>query len=131
MLKRINVKFAANTLIILNLCLVIFDVLIMVGIIPYDIVWGGRFENVSDMYVFEMTSIAMSLAIAAVIGIKAGYIKPYISNKVLTIILWSLVMFFSLNTLGNLASTNALETIMFTPITIIAAILCWRLAIDK
>ncbi|GKT11315.1 MAG: hypothetical protein ISEC1_P0278 [Thiomicrorhabdus sp.] len=131
LLERINVNIAANAMIILNLCLVMFDVLIMVGIVPYNIVWGGRFENISEMYVFEMTSIVLSLAIAAVIGIKAGYIKPYISKKGVTMIMWSLVMFFSLNTLGNIASTNPLETILFTPITVIATILCYRLAIDK
>ena len=118
-------------MIILNICLVIFDVLIMVGIIPYSTVWEGRFANESEMYAFEMTSIAISLAIVAVIGIKAGYIKAFLSNKIVTVLLWSLVMFFSLNTLGNLGSSNPLETMMFTPITLISAILCWRLAADK
>ena len=131
LLKRINMKIAANAMIILNLCLVIFHILIMVRIIPYNIVWGGRLENVSQMYVFETASLTINLAIIAVIGIKIGYIKPYISKKVVNIILWGLVILFSLNTVGNIVSTNSLEAIMFTPITIIAAILCCRLAIEK
>ncbi len=83
------------------------------------------------MYVFETASLTINLAIIAVIGIKIGYIKPYISKKVVNIILWGLVILFSLNTVGNIVSTNSLEAIMFTPITIIAAILCCRLAIEK
>jgi len=109
----------------------VFDVLIMAGVVPYNLVWEGRFANESEMYAFEMTSIAISLAIVVVIGIKAGYIKAFLNDKVITILLWSLVMFFSLNTLGNLGSSNPLETMMFTPITLISAILCWRLAADK
>lgn len=131
LLKRINVKIAANAMIMLNLCLVIFHILIIARIIPYNIVWGGRLENVSQMYVFEAASLTINLAITAVIGVKIGYIKPYISEKVLKIILWGLVILFSLNTVGNIVSINSLEAIMFTPITIIAAILCCRLAIEK
>lgn len=131
LLKKINMKIAAHAMIMLNLCFVLFHILIIARIIPYNIVWGGRLENVSQMYVFETVSLTINLAIAAVIGVKIGYIKPYISEKVVRIILWGLVMLFSLNTVGNLVSINSLEAILFTPITIIAAILCCRLAIEK
>ncbi len=130
LLKRINIKIAANAMIILNLTLVIFHILIIARIIPYNIVWGGRLESISQMQVFETVSLSINLAITAVIGIKVGYIKPYLNEKVITIILWGLVILFSLNTIGNIISINSLEAIMFTPITIIATILCCRLAVE-
>ena len=130
-IKKVSVKIAANTMILLSLCSIIFHFLIVFRIIPYNIVWGGRIETLSQMYVFEMISLTINLFILVIIGIKAGHIKPYLHEKVVTFVLWGLVVLFLLNTIGNILSLNSFEAVVFTPVTMIAAIFCCRLAVEK
>ncbi|MCF6268271.1 MAG: hypothetical protein L3J41_01010 [Melioribacteraceae bacterium] len=37
----------------------------------------------------------------------------------------------AINTIGNLFSNNFWEMIIFTPLTFISAILCYRMAVEK
>jgi len=128
-IQKISVRFAATLMLVLLFCLVIFHLLILSGTIPYNIVWGGRLESVSQMHVFEAVSITVNLAAIAIVGMKAGYIKAYLSEKVVNVLLFTLAMLFTLNTVGNIFSITDLERIVFTPLTLISAALCYRLAI--
>jgi hypothetical protein len=40
-----------------------------------------------------------------------------------------LLLLFSLNTVGNLFALDLRETLIFTPVTLLAAVLSWRLAL--
>ena len=131
LLKRINIKLAANTMIILNLCIVILHISIIVGIIPYAVIWDGHLENESQMYFYEIASLSINLLVITAIGIRVGYIKPYLSKKIVDIVLWALVILFSLNSVGNIVSINSLESTIFTAMTIIVAIFCFRLIIER
>ncbi len=115
-------------LLILVLC---FHLLILIELIPYQMVWGGRLKTKSQMYSFETVSIVVNLIIMAVILIKGGYIETKIPIRIVNILLWVLVAVFILNTLGNLFSNNFLEMVIFTPLTLISAILCYRMAVEK
>lgn len=131
LVKKISIKFAVNLMMVLLSCVVIFHFLILAGVIPYNMVVGGRLENASQMVFFEIVSVIINLAIIAVVAIKAGYIKPFLSNRVVTALLWLLVALFTLNTLGNIFSKTTLETIIFTPLTLVSAVLCYRLVIER
>ena len=130
-IKKISIMFAANSLLALFFSTTVFHVLVLLGVIPFDIVWGGRLENVDQMYIFESVSLTINLAILWIVGMKVNYIPTIINKKVITAFLWLLVILFSLNTVGNLFSLNSLEAILFTPVTFVAAIFCCRLAIDN
>ena len=130
-IKKIDVKFAATLMIVLLSCVVVFHLLVLSGIIPYNVVWSGRLESISQMYLFETVSITINLAVIAIMGIKGGYIKPFIPKRVVTFLLWILVILFTLNTVGNMFSKTTLETILFTPLTLISAILCYRMIIES
>jgi len=130
-IKKISVKMAANIILALLLCVLVFHILVLAGIIPFNIVWGGRLESMSQMYVFEMVSLIINLIIMSVVGMKAGYIKAHLNKKVVNAILWFLVVLFLLNTVGNVVSLSALEAIIFTPLTLISALLFYRMAIEE
>ena len=129
-IRRIDVKFAAKLLTTLWSCVVAFHVLVLTGVIPYHLVWGGRLESTSQMHLLETVSIIISVMIIVVVGMKGRFIKPSLPQRVITFLLWFLVVLFTLNSIGNLLSETTLEAILFTPITFISAILCYRMAIE-
>lgn len=131
LVKKINIKLAASLMIVFSLCVVVFHLLILSGMIPNNLMGGGRLNNASQMVLLAVVSIIINLAIITIVGIKGGYIKPFLSNRVVNALLWLLIVVFTLNTLGNLLSKTTLETILFTPLTFISAILCYRMVIER
>jgi hypothetical protein len=99
------------------------------GIIPFEIVWGGRLTDSAQMIQFEIVSITLNLVMLVTVAIRSEHLNVNINKKIITVALWIMVGLFLLNTIGNLLSSNALEKILFTPLTILLAILSWRLAI--
>jgi predicted anti-sigma-YlaC factor YlaD len=130
-IKKIDIKLAAGIVMALLSVIVVFHLLVLSGVIPYNIVWGGRLESAAQMYVLETVSLAVILAVILVVAIKGGYIKPFLPPKVVTILLWLLTALFALNTVGNLFAESTVETMLFTPITLISAVLLFRMAIER
>ena len=124
---KIPYRFAIGAMVAILLLVLIFHVLILIQIIPYAIVWAGKLENVQEMVVFEMISIVVNLVLIFVILTQGNYLKIDFSQKVLNFTLWVFIVVFSLNTIGNLFSKTSFETIVFTPLTFISAILCYRI----
>ncbi len=127
MISKIPYKFALNAMIAILLSVLIFHVLILIKIIPYTIVWAGKLENDQQMVVFEILSITVNSVLTFIIFIQGNYLKVNFSQKALNVILWVFTIIFSLNTIGNLFSKTSFETIVFTPLTFISAILCYRI----
>lgn len=51
-----------------------FHFCIIFIIIPFNIAWGGRLQNDSEMYVFETGSILINLFLVLVLLMKGNYI---------------------------------------------------------
>ena len=117
-------------LLILSL-IVGFHLLVMIGIIPFAIVWGGRLQNHSQMLQFETVSILLNLIMLAVVAVKGGILKVNVKPIILKVALWLMAALFALNTIGNLFSNNELEKLIFTPLTFLLALFCFRLAMSK
>ena len=126
MIKKLPYKFAINAMLVLLSLVCVFHFLVITQIIPYTIVWAGKLNNLQEMLVFETVSLLVNAVLIYVILSKGLYIKSLLSEKILTIILWFFVLVFSLNTVGNLFSETSFETLVFTPLTFISAILCFR-----
>lgn len=109
----------------------IFHLLVLTGIIPYSIVWGGRITNQSQMVVFEAVSIVINAFFLLVILLKSGFFKVQLPEKITNGILWVMVIVFLLNTVGNLLSVNSLEKKIFTPITLLLAVFSLILVLGK
>ena len=131
MINKINFKLAVNTILLIAFFVLGFHTLIITGVIPYEYVWGGRLESFEQMLKFESISVMVNLLIIFIVGIKGSYFRPFLPKKTVTVVLWIFTIFFVLNTIGNIVSLNSLETIIATPITIILALLFFRLATEK
>jgi len=83
------------------------------------------------MLTFESISLLANLLMLAVVGIYAGVIKMVVSPNILKVAFWVMAGLFVLNTLGNFASTNEFEHLVFTPVTFLLALFCMRLAVGS
>lgn len=104
---------------------------ILVKIIPYKLVWGGRLKSDQDMYRFEIFSIVMNALFIFVILEQTGILPVDLPKRVITYALWLMAGLFLLNTLGNAVSKNKLEQRLFTPITVALAIFSVILALSN
>ncbi|WP_460612366.1 hypothetical protein [Hymenobacter seoulensis] len=132
MKRLLTERFAARALLCIIALTLGFHALVMSGVIPYEIVWGGRLHNQNQMLTFELVSIAINLLMLGVVAARAGLLKAVpVPPVVLTGVLWLMVALFVLNTLGNLASESTVEKVIFTPVTLALAVCSLRLALGK
>lgn len=125
--KTITVKI----LLILFALVSIFHLAILFGLIPYEITWGGRLKSEQEMYVFESISLVINFLMMLIISVYAGILTLKVNPKILRILLIIMAIMFAFNTFGNLFSLNNLESYIFTPITFILSLLCFRLVLKN
>jgi hypothetical protein len=129
--RIISFKSAVWTVIILSCMTIIFHILILLRIIPYENVWAGRLKRVDEMYIYESISIAVNCILIVIVLIKIRMINAGIFHTFINILLWIFVLLFILNTAGNLTSKTTLETIIATPLTFVLALLCLRIVAEN
>lgn len=125
MLNKISRNQVLKIILWLLTAIIIFHILIIIRIIPYEIVWAGKLKSADEMYVYEMVSVFVNILLFAVLFLKGNYIKHNIDIKIINGILWFFVFVFALNTIGNLMAKSFFEKAVFTPLTLILAILIW------
>jgi hypothetical protein len=125
MLAKISKPFALKTMLMILSVVILFHILILLQVIPYEIVWAGRLQSSKEMYVFETASIVINLIIIAALLLKGKYLRYQASERLLDAILWFFIIVFALNTVGNLMAKTSFEKVVFTPLTLISAILIW------
>lgn len=118
------------SLLLIFLLVIIFHLLVLMGIIPFDIVWGGRLKSKDEMIPFEITSIALNSVMLGIVMMQAGLLKVNVKPIVfLKVAFWCMFVLFAINTVGNILSNNELERLIFTPLTFLLAVFSLRLAI--
>ena len=132
MKKLISEKLAGNLLLISFGLLVIFDILILLNIVPSSIVWGGQIKNsATNLIILELIALGVTFIFAIIVAAKMDYIKSGGFKKAVNIGVWVIFAYLILNTLGNLASGVSFENLIFAPITLALAFCAFRLAIEK
>ncbi|YCA45754.1 hypothetical protein M1E11_11425 [Bacillus sp. JZ8] len=131
MKKFISTRIASYITLTINTMALLMHVLILLNILPYDFVWGGRLKRQEDVILFEMVSILIQMIFISIVAVKAGYILKGQFKRTSNIGIWGIFGVMILNSIGNLASHSFLETVVMTPITILLALLVFRLAIEK
>ena len=129
LLEKIGMDFAARAMLVLLSCVMVFHLLVLSGLIPYGIVWGGNLKSPEQMQIFEAVSLLVNGLVIAVIAMRGGYIRPWLPHGLVSALLWVLAALFLVNTLGNLLAQSWLEMLLFTPLTLASAILCARMAL--
>jgi hypothetical protein len=107
-----------------------FQLVVLAGLIPTEMVWGGRLQNAEERTVGALVSISFVLIFAALVLVRMGHIgrsKPAVGKWGM----WAVCALFALNTIGNLFALDLRETLIFTPITLISAVLAARVAMGE
>jgi hypothetical protein len=128
MVNKIPLRVAINAVLSILVIVIIFHLLVLTGIVPSNIVWGGRFQNETQLRNFEVVSVIINAFVILVVATKGQYLNLHVPMKIINIILWLLVLIFAFNTIANLFAKTTTEVIIFTPTTFILALLCFRIA---
>lgn len=108
----------------------VFQIVVMLGHIPTEMVWGGRLNNTEERTVGAIVSfsILVLMIVAVVIRLIAKSDPMRTIGRYAT---WAVAVLFALNTVGNLFALDQREMLIFTPVTGIAALLAWRVALGE
>jgi hypothetical protein len=131
MKKFISKKLAGIVFITISTIALFMHVLILLNVLPHDFVWGGRLKSEENLILLESLSIIVQIIFISLIAVKAGYLFKGRFKRTANVGTWVIFSIMLLNTIGNLASNSALETMVMTPVTIVLALLAFRLAIEK
>ena len=129
--KIITKQNAIYGSLLIMVSIIIFHLLILAGIVPYNIVWGGRLSSPNQMFWVELLSITVNIAMLFIVGQKAGLLRALLSRNVITTALWVMCALFVVNTFGNMLSVNSFEKLVFTPLTFLLALFSWKLATSR
>ena len=129
--KPLSITLAGNILLVLFGLLFVFHVLVIVGIVPSDIIWGGHADDSSvSLISLELMALMVTVLFAVIIAAKMGYIKSGRFQRASRVGMWIIFAYLVFNSVGNFASSNTFEMIVFGPLTIIMSLCALRLAID-
>ena len=130
-LPRLNQRATANIILVGLGALEVFHILILLSVLPGNMAWGGRTETTGTLIFLEVIAFIVTLLFAAIIAAKAGYLGSRRAKKLVSVAIWFVFGYFVLNIIGNLASTSPLERAVFTPVSMIFALLALKLALNK
>jgi len=130
MLKKINKNFAAKFLLLFSLLGIIFHIFVILRVVPYTIVWGGRADD-KNYLILELVSLLVLATASFIIAGRAKYINVPKLDKFFYFGCWCLFAVFILNTLGNIVSPVPIERYFFSIITFVIALLMLRLISKK
>jgi hypothetical protein len=115
-------KFAGIIFIILNILTMIIQILVILKVLPYNIIGGGRLENYNAAFYMAIASIIFLTVEIIFIIIVQKYNKKYKTNTFIKIGLWILFLFLSLNLIGNILGKTLFEKIFMGVICVIQII---------
>lgn len=120
----LSVKF----LLLILAAAAVFQLVVMAGLVPGEMVWGGRLSSDQERTVGAVVSLTVLLLMITITLVRAGVIGaafPAVGRWGM----WAITALFALNTVGNLFAVDGRETLIFAPVTAIAALLAWRVAL--
>ena len=125
----LNPNLAGNILLILLALLVVFHLLVIAGIIPYNIVWAGKINNRTQLLRMESISLVVLALASILVALRMEYLTFLNYPSVINGGMWVLFAFFLLNTLGNLTAKSPIEKYGFGTLTLLMSLCCLVLAI--
>ena len=131
MLKnRLNFNTAIKLYFALMIVALAYHALIMTQIVDYKNAWGGRLESTDQMIRFELVSITIQFVFAAIIYVKISATPAGTPYKIAKGFVFLIALIFLINTAGNIMAIQLFERIVFTPLTLLASIASFRIAIE-
>lgn len=132
MKQLITARLSGTILLIALAALIVFHILILLGALPQGIVWGGQAaSSPSNLVTLELVALALTSVFALIVWARLRSVREGRASGWLKAGLWILFAYLLLNLLGNLASGVTAENFIFAPITLVLALLAFRLAVEK
>ncbi|WP_303773595.1 hypothetical protein [Anaerolinea thermophila] len=127
-----SAKFSGNVLLAAFGALVVLHLLILLGVVPAGIVWGGQIGTSTErLFTLEIIALVLTLLFMGIVAVKMEYVRAGGFRKAANVGVWVIFAYLVLNTVGNLASGVSFENLIFAPVTVFLAVCAWRLAIEK
>jgi hypothetical protein len=108
----------------------VFQLFVLAGFIPTEMVWGGRLANAEERTVGAIVSLSTLILMISAVALRLKATSPR-GQMIGRYGAWAMVLLFALNTVGNLFALDQREMLIFTPVTAIAALLAWRVAFGE
>jgi len=131
MKKLISFKLAGKITISVISLLIIFHILVLLGVVPSDIVWGGKAGDKALLIKLEIFSLVTSFIFLGIVLLKVNQEKFTKFKKAINYAVIVICVYFGLNIVGNLTAEATTEKLIFTPVTIVLTLLLFRLALEK
>ena len=129
--RPISITIAGNVLLVLFALLFLFHILVIAGVVPSNVVWGGRGDaSAGSLTSLELLALLVTVLFAIIIAAKMGYIRSGRFQRASRVGMWIIFAYLVLNTIGNFASNSTFEMAVFGPVTVVMALCAFRLAID-
>ena len=128
MKKLLPLSVAVSGILLIISLTIVFHLFVIGGLVSPDIVWGGNITDKSSLWLMESISIIINVIILLFVLAYAGVLKIKLAPVGFKVGFWIMFVLFALNTLGNLAARHSLETYIFTPLTFLLALFCFRIA---
>ncbi len=109
----------------------LFHLLVLIGVVPDTIVWGGRITDRQKLIVMETVSLITIVLVGVLSFVHGRMITAENGSMVLRIVMWVFAALFLANTVGNLFAKTAFERFAFTPVTAVLTFLTLRLVLLK
>jgi hypothetical protein len=130
--RLIGARAAGKVALIALAALALFHVAMLTGLLPSEMVWGGRAAGEPGvMLKLELVGLVVTVLFGLIIAARIGLIRSPVPNKVIVVCTWIVFAYFVLNVLANLASTSTLERAVFTPVSLLVALLTLRAAVER
>ena len=130
--KENFVQGVANLVTVLFALVIVLQLLLASGLLSASIAWGGRqTEATAGLQIANLVAVVVLGSFIYIIRYRAGLVGRSPMPKGIRIGSWVVAGFMVLNTLGNLASVNAVEKFLFAPLTLVLAIACFVIAASK
>jgi len=109
-----------------------FHLIVMLGVLPGTMVWGGRAGGPDgNVVVMELVGLVLTLIFMLVTAVRSERLRAPGLAGAAAVGAWVVFGFFLLSFVGNLASTSALERAIFIPFSALLALLALRVALRK
>lgn len=128
-LKRIPQQWAIRVIYSICCLAIIVHLLVIVNILPSKYVWGGKIKDSSSSVILSLIAILINAILLLIVFVKLkAKAKPVLSTIIKGVLLFYALL-YALNTIGNLLAESTIETLVFTPLTLLLSVACFRLII--
>lgn len=126
------VRASAKVATILFALVMLIQLLLAAGVLPVTMAWGGRQDVLTPgLRVASVVSAIILGLFAYIIRRRAGLMGAEVIPLWIKVLAWLVTAYMAFNAITNLTSQSTTEKIVFAPITLILATVCFVVSISR